>query len=301
WRSAHSMRALPSRASFMSFTSPGVPPVVAVAVARAVAWVPFVPGPLFLINRVVLRTAMETPCVNAYESWERAGACPRSSAATSGFHSTRFQCYACAYETHDPPDRPPDPRRVAPPRRGRGPHAHRGAGVGAPRRAGGAARGEARPHRAPLLRPRAVPRRSRAAGSAAAPGGGAVIAVDAGLLVLGVNRFAPEHARAAELLEALANGDAEWALPWSVVHEFLAFVTHPYAVARVLGPDEAWGFIDSLASCPVLRFLGPTPRHAGACAEVLALRDAEAPGGLDPSFETAVILREHGFRELLST
>ena len=128
-----------------------------------------------------------------------------------------------------------------------------------------------------------------------------MIAVDAGLLVLGVNRYAPEHARAAELLEALANGDTEWALPWSAVHEFLAFVTHPYAVARVLGADAAWGFIGSLAESPVVRFLGPTERHAEACAEVLALRDAGIAGGLDPSFETAVILREHGVRELLST
>jgi predicted nucleic acid-binding protein len=128
-----------------------------------------------------------------------------------------------------------------------------------------------------------------------------VIAVDAGLLVLGVNRYAPEHARAAELLESLANGDDEWALPWSAVHEFLAFVTHPYAVARVLGADDAWGFIHALAASPVLRFLGPTERHAEACAEVLALRDPAVPGGLDPSFETAVLLREHGVRELLST
>ena len=128
-----------------------------------------------------------------------------------------------------------------------------------------------------------------------------MIAVDAGLLVLGVNRFAPEHARAAELLESLANGDAEWALPWSVVHEYLGFVTHPYAVARVLGPDDAWGFVRSLAASPVLRFLGATERHAATCAEVLSLRDATVTGGLDPSFETAVLLREHGVRELLST
>jgi predicted nucleic acid-binding protein len=128
-----------------------------------------------------------------------------------------------------------------------------------------------------------------------------MIAIDAGLLVLGVNRYSPEHARAAELLESLANGDAEWAVPWSAVHEFLGFVTHPHAVARVLGPDAAWGFIESLASSASLRFLGPTERHAKVCAEVLALRDPASPGALDPSFETAVILREHGIRELLST
>ena len=48
-----------------------------------------------------------------------------------------------------------------------------------------------------------------------------------------------------------------------------------------------------------LRIAGAFP--AEACAEVLALRDPGAPGGLDPSFATAVLLREHGVRELLST
>ena len=128
-----------------------------------------------------------------------------------------------------------------------------------------------------------------------------MIAIDSGLLVLGVNRYAPEHARAAELLESLANGDEPWALPWSAVHEFLAFVTHPHAVSRVLGPDDAWGFVQELAASPVVRLLGPTERHAEACVEVLTLRDPVARGGLDPSFATAVILREHGVRELLST
>jgi hypothetical protein len=69
----------------------------------------------------------------------------------------------------------------------------------------------------------------------------------------------------------------------------------------VLKPDDAWGFIQSLAESPVLRFLGTTNRHAEAAAEALSLRDPAVTGGLDPSFETAVILREHGVRELLST
>ncbi len=128
-----------------------------------------------------------------------------------------------------------------------------------------------------------------------------MIAVDAGLLVLAANRFAPEHARAAAFMEALAEGDKPWALPWSVVHEFLGFVTHPHAVARVLGPADAWGFIEALAVSPSLRFLGPTERHAATCAEVLTLAGPGTSGGLDPSFTTAVILREHGVRELLST
>lgn len=128
-----------------------------------------------------------------------------------------------------------------------------------------------------------------------------MIAVDAGLLVLAANRFAPEHARASALIESLAEGDAPWVLPWSAVHEFLGFVTHPHAVARVLGAADAWGFVEALSASASLRFLAPTDRHAAACAEVLALAGTGVAGGLDPSFTTAVILREHGVRELLST
>jgi len=128
-----------------------------------------------------------------------------------------------------------------------------------------------------------------------------VIAVDTGLLALAVNRYAPEHARASELLESLANGEVPWALPWSVVHEFVQLVTHRHAVARALGADDAWAFVEALTASPSLRLLGPGPAHAAACAEVLALRDTEARPGLDPSFATAAILREHGVREILST
>lgn len=126
-----------------------------------------------------------------------------------------------------------------------------------------------------------------------------MIAVDSGVLVAAANRFAPEHARAAELLESLANGDRPWALPWSAAHEFLAFVTHPHAVARALEPAEAWEFLEALRRSPSLVWLAPTDRHADVCAEVLTLRE---PGstGLPGSFLTAVLLREHGVRELLS-
>jgi uncharacterized protein len=128
-----------------------------------------------------------------------------------------------------------------------------------------------------------------------------MIAVDTGLLALAVNRYAPEHARASELLEALANADTPWALPWSVVHEFVQLVTDRHGVARALGPADAWAFVETLLASPSLTLLAPGAGHAAACAEVLALRDPAAGPGLDPSFETAAVLREHGVREILST
>ena len=123
-------------------------------------------------------------------------------------------------------------------------------------------------------------------------------ALDTSLLAYAANRHAPEHARATRVVETLANGEAPWALPWSVVHEFLRLVTHAHAVARALAPADAWGFIEALLASHSLRLLGPTEAHATTLAEVLA---SLPPGsGVPPGLETAVLLREHGVRELLS-
>lgn len=126
-----------------------------------------------------------------------------------------------------------------------------------------------------------------------------MVAVDASVLAYAVNRYAPEHPRAARVVEELANGDAPWALAWPAVHDFLGFVTHPHAVVRPLGPDDAWAFIERLLSSTSVRALGPTERHAAVLAEVLAGSPA-ASGGL-AGLQLAVTLREHGVRELLSS
>lgn len=128
-----------------------------------------------------------------------------------------------------------------------------------------------------------------------------MVALDASLLAYAVNRFAPEHLRAARVLEDLANSDRPWALPWPAIHEFLGFVTHPHSVARPLGPADAWAFVERLLTSPSLRLLGPTERHGAVLAEVMAAMAGgpSGQGGL-AGLETAVVLREHGVRELLS-
>ena len=125
-----------------------------------------------------------------------------------------------------------------------------------------------------------------------------MVALDTSVLAYAVNRHAPGHVRAATVVEELVNGDRPWALPWSVVHEFLHIVTHPHAVARVLKPSDAWGFVGLVVASPSVRLLSPTDRHAQVMVEVLGSTPVDA--GLPPGFETAVLLREHGVRELLS-
>ncbi len=125
-------------------------------------------------------------------------------------------------------------------------------------------------------------------------------AVDASVLAFAANRGTPEHARAASVLESLMAGDAPWALPWPAVHEFLSLVTHRLRVVRPLRAEDAWGFIEALAASPSVRFLGPTERH-GEVARELIHSLAATGGTLPPGLEIAVVLREHGIRELLSS
>ena len=123
-------------------------------------------------------------------------------------------------------------------------------------------------------------------------------ALDTSLLAFAVNRHAPQHARAASVVETLANGEAPWALPWPVVHEFLRLVTHRHAVARTLSPADAWAFVGALLASRSVHLIGPGEAHAAALAEVLA---SLPPGaGVPAGIETAAVLREHGVRELLS-
>lgn len=126
-----------------------------------------------------------------------------------------------------------------------------------------------------------------------------MIALDASVLCFAANRFAPQHARAASVLEDLANGERPWAVPWPAAHEFLERVTHAHSVARVLRARDAWGFLEELGRSPSLRWIGAGDRHADVAAEVLAATAGEG-SGLPAGFEVAVVLREHGIRELLS-
>jgi predicted nucleic acid-binding protein len=125
-----------------------------------------------------------------------------------------------------------------------------------------------------------------------------MIAVDLGVVACAANRFAPQHARAAAVLEALVNGDQPWALPWPVVHEFIRLVTHPTGWHGRSSRAAAAAFVDRLLQSPAVRPLGPTPAHGRTVSEVL--ESSSAAGGLPEGFETAVLLREHGVRELLS-
>ena len=124
-----------------------------------------------------------------------------------------------------------------------------------------------------------------------------MVALDASVLAYAINRFVPEHPRAVRLVEALVNGGQPWAIPGPALHEFLGLVTHPHAVARPLTAGDAAAFVDALLASPSVQLLSPGPGYRSALAEVL---ESAAGAGLPAGLEVAVVLKEHGVRELLS-
>jgi toxin-antitoxin system PIN domain toxin len=63
------------------------------------------------------------------------------------------------------------------------------------------------------------------------------------------------------LIDALASGPEQWAIPWPCLHEFYAVVTHPRAYAPPSTSSEALDQIAALLESPSLVLLSETDRH----------------------------------------
>jgi hypothetical protein len=88
-----------------------------------------------------------------------------------------------------------------------------------------------------------------------------MIAVDTNVLVAAHRRDADLHDRAARAVRSLAEGAAQWAIPWTCVHEFLGIVTHP----RIFDPSsslaDALEQVEIWLESPTLTMLGERFDH----------------------------------------
>ena len=84
-------------------------------------------------------------------------------------------------------------------------------------------------------------------------------AVDTNILVYAHRREGREHEAAADLLRALAEGDATWAIPWPCCYEFLSVVTNPRIWRdNASTPEQAWRQFAAWAMSPSNRLIGET-------------------------------------------
>jgi uncharacterized protein len=125
-----------------------------------------------------------------------------------------------------------------------------------------------------------------------------VIALDTNILVYAHREDTPFHSTAVEVVRKLAEGRAEWAVPWPVAHEFLAIVTHPRIYAPPSSRESAFGFLESLEPSPSLRWLGEGPTHLAALKELVIA--GKIVGGMIHDARVAALCRAHGVKELWS-
>jgi len=125
-----------------------------------------------------------------------------------------------------------------------------------------------------------------------------MIAVDTNILVYAHREDSAFHQIAFRRVTELAQGRANWAIPWPCLHEFLAVVTHPRIydpptpLARAFDQVEAW------RGSPALVLLCETALHWRTLRELLTNGRIAGPQVQDARI--AALCRQHGVRELWS-
>ena len=121
--------------------------------------------------------------------------------------------------------------------------------------------------------------------------------VDTNILLYAADQHAPEHETARRLVEAWRRQSGAWYVTWGIVYEFLRVATHPRVFRQPWSCAGAWEFIEALLSAPSLRVLSESERHAAVVRETLSVVP-EVSGNLVFDMHTAVLMKEHGVREI---
>jgi toxin-antitoxin system PIN domain toxin len=123
-----------------------------------------------------------------------------------------------------------------------------------------------------------------------------VIAVDSNILVYSHREESPFYQRAFESIRVLAEGNADWAIPWPCLHEFLSVVTNPRIYQPATPLEIAFQEVDAWLESPHLALLTETDHH---WAELRAVAIAgKIAGSLIHDARIAALCRQHGVREL---
>lgn len=124
--------------------------------------------------------------------------------------------------------------------------------------------------------------------------------VDTNLLIYAANVDSREHSAALEFLCAAEASGQTWYLTEGIVYEFLRVVTHPSVFSRPLEWREGLAFLRSFLDSPRFEVLQSSERHWQSLAKLLEAL-TEPVGNLFFDIRTAVLMREHGIREIYTT
>jgi hypothetical protein len=125
-----------------------------------------------------------------------------------------------------------------------------------------------------------------------------VIAVDTNILVYAHREDSPFHAPAVERMKTIAEGPADWAIPWPCIHEFLAIVTHPRIYTPPTPMADALAQIEAWMESPSLVLLAESAGYWPVLRDTLVR--AHVAGAMVHDAKVAALCVHHGVRELWS-
>ena len=125
-----------------------------------------------------------------------------------------------------------------------------------------------------------------------------MIAVDTNILVYAHRRDSPWHEAAREKVSELAEGRAQWAIPWPSMHEFLAVVTHAKIFKTPTPLGTAVDQIESWLESPTLVLLSETAAYWERLSTVVS--NARVKGGQVHDARIAALCLHHGVQTLWS-
>lgn len=124
-----------------------------------------------------------------------------------------------------------------------------------------------------------------------------MIALDTNILVYAHREDTPQHECASAALHGLVASGSPFAVPWPVVHEFLAVVTHPRIYAPPSPTSAATAAMGALARLPQAHLLAESADHLAVLERLMR------PGVVGPKVHDAriaAICLAQGVRELWS-
>ena len=121
--------------------------------------------------------------------------------------------------------------------------------------------------------------------------------IDTNILLYAANRDADEQRAAVSFLYHAANSGEQWFLTEGIFYEFLRVATHPRVFQRPLSWREALSFLKPFLESPSFLILTAEERHWTSLEAALTKLTYPA-GNLFFDVRTAVLMREHGVREI---
>ena len=125
-----------------------------------------------------------------------------------------------------------------------------------------------------------------------------MIAVDSNILVYAHREDSAWHQAAARALTGLAEGGAQWVIPWPCVHEFLAITTHPKIFIPPTPVSIAIDALDAWFESPFVHLIGEAPGYWEELKSVI--RSGRISGAATHDARIYALCRLHGVRELWS-